>query len=375
MDCFGTPPETRATLITAAIVAPVVVTFCTFAVLSGISDRKIDVWKSARALALTLFTLAAPCTFFTVYIWSIVRNHNQGKVSRIYPLTVDGELRFSVWLTRVYSKKVGADYAHILRTYDVESGTELATVRVSPRHYDEDFRIYPPAGNRAWAYGHKDGLKLLDLAEAQVIADEDALLERMSVFGGSISFTPSGDPHDPTTNSVLVRAADGSQFRVNDTLGVVAAPRGSGYNTPGRQDRPWEFVQARGSMGYLIRNLESNRASTEPELLHPEFIEELNTHSGASDRIWVAHKSTHFGDFVWLATCFDSTGRDLNTISLGQVSGSADVVPIAVVTRKEEMLLLISQLAKTHVTREPVTLVGLKTDPKTAEIRGCIRYF
>ncbi len=375
VDCFGIAPETRATLITVTVMGSIITAFCAPALRSAIGEKRFNPWKTIRGLGLTALALAVPGTFFTFYIWTVVRNHNQGTIRQIYPVTVDGRLRFGVWLTRVRSMKVGAHYTHILRTYDADAGTQFGMIRISARHYDDDYRIYPPAGRRAWAYGAKEGLKLLDLAEPRIIANEDTLVERLAVLGGAVRFSRVRCPHDPATNSVLLRAPDGGLLRVDDTLG--AKPVGGDACDAATEGTriPWQLIRARGSEGYLVRSLKSGSVSTKPEMLHPEFIEELTDCPPHLDKVWVAHKSTLFGDFVWLATCFDSAGRELNTIDLGAISGRADVLPIAVMSRNHETLLLVSGLAATHVVKQPVTLVGLRVEPLTAQVKGCVRYF
>ncbi len=58
--------------------------------------------------------------------------------------------RVTVWATRMYSKKTGADFEQLLATYDLESGELLSSVQIDERFRSDDFRLDWDHGNRAW---------------------------------------------------------------------------------------------------------------------------------------------------------------------------------------------------------------------------------
>ncbi len=303
---------------------------------------------------------------------------DRGGVRKVFIMKTDQGTRLTVWTTRIYSKKVGADYDQLLATYDVGTGERLSNVLIDKRHSSDDFTIYWDHGSRAWGYRKETGIKLLDLERAQVLATEAELLKNNPQLGGKISLDTHSDRFNTENNALHVKAGDGRLYRLN-TDGTVTPDVESLYRTSDK--RGWEFAgnwrfdTLKNEQGYHVHSLKAPCSRESVALLKPELIQELNRDVRAKEKVWVIHRSALFDKWELLLSLMSGDGREHKRVNLSKAFSGRAVKVIGTYTDDKEVLILLASGTSRHASVEGFTLSIMRMDRTSGDELGSVEYF
>jgi hypothetical protein len=320
---------------------------------------------------------AAMGTYF-FGIGNIFRSFNYGGVKEVYILPSGDTSKLSVWSTRIYSKKVGANYEQLLTTYDLKSGKCHGSVQLTKRHYSHQFYIFRASGEKAWSYYEREGIKLLDMAVPCIIANEETILAKNPSLG-SLKLRFHDNVYDPSTNSLYAQAADGRMYQLKADLSATPAayvPSDKGSNKgKWKFNHNWYFQKLKDNMGKHAHTTGTKCAPEAAILLEPELIPELNFALSTKEKVWVTHKSSIIGSYEPLISYMSGDGKEHSRINLREITGYEQVKTLYTYTKDKEVMIFVSS-GKTHFDDvHGFTLIGLRTDAETGKLLDRVTYF
>ena len=307
---------------------------------------------------------------------SVLRSaYDMGGIRRVFVVAADGRPRLAVWCTRIYGKRIGADYAQYIRTYDLTTGECRGSVTAAEKNASDDFRLYRSGKNTAWGYGRIDGLRLIDLAVPQVIADYERLLQRNPILASGFKVEDAIGEGDALQRGLYVRSAGRRLYQIKDDLSMLEVNR-IPVDADGRRERSlkenWHFLPVEGTKGMHVLAEGSHLAADRGAfLLEPEFISELGDPVGADRhhaRIWVTHKSALLGEYALLLSYVNSDGTTLKTINVSELVPGEALNIIGTVCSGGEILILVGAGHSSRITILGFSLSVLHTDARTGDL-------
>ncbi|MFH1873575.1 MAG: hypothetical protein ABH859_00100 [Pseudomonadota bacterium] len=339
---------------------------------ANLSEKKSKKWTFIfLALLCLIGSLIGTSKFLNLY--------NQGGLKEFFILDAQGRPQLTAWLTRIYSKRVGADYDQRLETFDLMSGKRLATTQIVDKYYSNEYRLFKPFANKAWGYNRKVGIQLLDLTKPEVIADEEKILQLNPKLGDKISLYRGDNVYDPINRDLYVVGADNKTYRLDMDLQAVAAQKipehDIDYDAVWRFTKDWYFDYVKGSLGRQVHKQGVVLAADSAVLLDPEFVPEINPLVKRKDKVWLAHKSAIIGNYDSLISYIDSDGQELNKINLPELFKKQEPKVLATLTRDNDILIFVGIGQTHHASIKGFSFNAIRVDKETGKILDEIKYF
>ncbi|MBN2496651.1 MAG: hypothetical protein JXR96_18825 [Deltaproteobacteria bacterium] len=298
---------------------------------------------------------------------------DRGAIREVFAFrTAGGSERLAVWMTRVHSKRVGADYEQRLYTYELASARPVGMLELSGRRSSDDQVFYWSGGDKAWSYGAQTGLVRIDLARPGIVARAAEIRKKTTAMKGRLRPYSRGDCFDARTGALYIEDDGGELFELSPELEARPVDRPS-VSSRGHESR-WRFQRAPHSLGRCLLVRKGPCPADSATLLEPKIVAEL----GAADpeRIWVAHDSGLFERPERLISYLDADGRQLGRINLVSLLEDEDIEALAVYSREKDVLIFAGAGKSRLVTRaRGFSLFGLSVDRESGELTGKKKYF
>jgi hypothetical protein len=318
-----------------------------------------------------------PLLFITIFITflgllfgarALSSYYFDGEIQELFILNGSKTARLCVRFARPNTRRgITVNYTHRLKTFDLLSGNFLGRLEMARATPNFEYSIYGPFGARAWGINSTTGLQLLDLAKPALIADEAEILAKNPQLGKKIRFVFVDNIYDPDKHSIQAIAPDSRYFRITPDLKAVQIKRYSRPYSP--RVKYWLFSWVPGAKRQTVRHRYASGVATAKsvELISPKMVGELNPQELGRKKAWVTHRSSSQKDSDLLLSYVDEHGQELIRINLSQLLKGKKVTAINTYSRKDEVLLFVSQY--------DITLSALRTDPNNGKILGRIDYF
>ena len=280
--------------------------------------KRYDLPESAFKI-LCLLAVAASLFLTSLVTSSLGEGSDLGKIRRLFAVPGPDGPRLTLWLTRRYGKRVGADWNQNLATFDLATGERLGLVKLVDRHGDDEYAIHRISQTRAWGLRESKKVQFLDLVSPAVLSS------------GKLSDVPKDD-----------------------------------LRTPDLPPDPWRFDPLKDSMGKHARRQGAESSPHPVILLDPEFIPGLDTGAVSPEKTWVRHRSALLGDSDPLISYVDEGGAELMRLALMDFVDDRNAEATHTLTLNEEVLVFVSR---------GDSLIALRTRRDTGEFLGVIRYF
>jgi hypothetical protein len=333
-----------------------------------IVDKLIDRF-APESIRRPLFFIAVLAAFWGMLLGAgALRYHFiDGKIEELFILNESGAPRLSVRFSRPNTRRgMTYSYTHRLKTFDLLSGKLLGRLEMGNKVHGQEYTIYGPFDARAWGINSSTGLQLLDLSKPAIIAGEAEILEKNPQLGKKIRFVFVDNIYDPAKHTIQAIAPDGRYYRISPDLATVKIEHYSRPYSP--WIKYWSFSWVPGAERKTVRH---RYAGGQPlgkkvEMISPKMVEELNPEELARKKAWVTHRSSSGRDYDLLLSYVDEHGVELNHINLTRMLKGKKVMAINTYSRKDQVLLFVSQFG--------ITLSALRTGPNNGKILGRIDY-
>ncbi len=306
------------------------VAFCSLARWAEVRFR-MSAKAGAGMIAVAVFSAGISLFALMFYVPDYL---NDGRIRNIYVVDKYNDTRLVVWFIRQDTPAGMTEvYSHRLKSFDLHTGKQCGRLTLSRRYPFDDYHIYGPFNEFAWGYTGQKGMTFLDVFEPEVVADQQAILERNPVLGDRVRLWTGRNAtrFDSVTFGLYVYTAGGDIYRIDPDLKA----------TP---------------IGAIDRNLPHVKETCAVCRQESRFIDLSKARSG-----WVydgASKDNLRFD--------DQSGQTLNTIDVHALFGD-DTYLYAAVRVGDEVWLF--------ATMKRFFLSAVRTDSGTGEILGKIDYF
>lgn len=182
-------------------------------------ERRLKLSEQSKKILIIAGAFGTFFLFFFLFI--VIHNHyNVGAIKRIYVFQAGDQTRLVVWSTREDLAGAGqiTFYSQRLKSYDLATGKLMSSAYLSRKYYMDDYKMYGLFNGKAWGYGRKSGVSLVDLFNTRTILDEKEILKRDPRLGKAIRIFSGTRPFDPRTNELLVTALDGRTYWISPAL-------------------------------------------------------------------------------------------------------------------------------------------------------------
>jgi len=308
----------------------------------------------------------------------LLSSYDHGGIKKLYIVKAEQELTLSVWFTKKYSQKVGADYDQKLMSFDLFTGAPHGSVVMVQRDHSDEYKIYWTSGAKAWGVSQKEGVQLLDLEAPKILATEKELLthnpdlKTIQPYSGDTIF-------DTKTDELYIKVANNYIYKLKKDMSAVLVNiipvSEASDNREWKSIKNWSFYKLKDSMGRHA-HLEGVKCSPQSAtLLEPEYIAELNTEIISRNKAWVLHKSAMLGDYDSLISLISSDGVEHHRINLAKIFEDHIAKAIYTYTTDDEILVFISRGMTSQSSVLGLTLTALRTDASTGKLLDRIDYF
>lgn len=305
--------------------------------------------------------------------------HDMGGVRKMFVLPTQSESRLAVWCTRIYGKRLGADYEQYIRTFDLMTGRHLGSVRIDAKYRSDDYQLYWPGGNKAWGYRKGPGVMLVDLTAPQIIADNARIVKQNRVLDSGFTLKRYIDAYHRDRTGLYVQSADGRIYQLGEDLSaerVTDLPAEVNLKPEWAFAKHWNFYPLKTSKG---KHAHIKGARCNPEksvtLLEPRYLPESNFSVTQKERTWVQHRSAQLGEYDWLLSYMEGDGTVLNTINVSRLIRGEPLKIISTHTLDSVILIFISAGGTSRSNILGFSLAAFLTDARTGEYLRTISYF
>lgn len=309
-------------------------------------------YNLSKKILIVLVIITVPPLLFFSFTNIILDPYHQGVVRELFIFDDDDKTLLSVWLTRIHTKRFGANFEQRLQTFDLESGQSLGTIEMVKKHYSNDYQFYWDKESNAWGYQPKttkqsEQVHHINLVKPELIETSDNL--------------PQSKP----------TIKEGWPLRI-------------GYF----EILNWKFQSISQNIGKNLIGPGGKITDESSILLEPNFIEELNTKEEIKNKIWISHKSAILGDYEQIVSYIDSNGQEINKINLselfemGKIEFNCEnknicdgiIQTVATYTYDNEIFIFITRGENFMSSDSGFTLTAIRTDKETGKILGQIDY-
>lgn len=305
--------------------------------------------------------------------------YDHGGIKKFYVLPSDSGPILSVWCTRIYPKRVGADYDQHIRTYDLATGESTGSIQIDQKYFSDDYRLYRAEGNLAWGYRKGLGLMLIDLQIPKIVASNDAISQQLSHLGDELKFEAFRDAYDPNLTGLYLNSGNGRFYRLHEdfsTSQVTSLPVGVDKKQEWTFTHNWYFDPLKHSLGKHAHT-QGTGCDTENSitLLDPDFIPEKNYAITNKEKVWVTHKSTILGDYDLLISYMSGDGIEHSRINVSEIINGDDLKVLSTYTIDKFVTIFISTGDTFRAIIKGFSLSALRVDASTGELINIIHYF
>ena len=303
---------------------------------------------------------------------ALTSGHNQGGIQKLFILDDQQPIQLTLWLTRIHSKRVGANYDHLIKTFDLESGRPGGMAMMVDKHYDSEYYIYRESGEHAWGKSGHTGIQYLDLRTPRVIYN-DELIQLNPRLKQGFDMTDEYNRIDPVTGGLRIETKDRMHFQIDPDLKLK--PPALNHKSPEPIPRTkWYFHRVKGSLGYNLHAGDTAPSQESALLLKPEVIEELNPKEIFDTARWIAHPSALYDIGEPLISYISADGTLINRIELKSIINKK-ARGLNTYSTDTHVYVFITSGETFHANIKGFTLMALKTDKVTGEIVKQIEFF
>ncbi len=298
---------------------------------------------------------------------------SDGRITWLVRLEDGKEKRLLVWFTRVDEVNMTVEYSQRLKSFELESGRLRGKLDLADHYFRNDYRIFAPLrGNRAWGYSGQNGLKLIDLFQPKVLADEKEILDQNPILGGAIRLL--NHPFEPRLDGLRVSGNRGEIFILTPDL--QARPIESVRFPERRQTQippsghQWVFNTMKGSRQKTVHLKGMTLAEKAVGLIRPKIVPRYDTSLLRLDKVWVAHRASSDRHSPLSLSYLEANGRELIRIKLWEIWGKS-ARPYTVMLDEGRMFVFVVR----DYAGYGFSLYALQVDPETGKILKKIEYF
>jgi hypothetical protein len=300
-----------------------------------------------------------------------MNKYDQGGIQKLFIIDGQEPIQITLWLTRIHSKRVGANYDHLIKTFDLETGQAIGAAKMVDKNYSSGYYVYRTTGEHAWGQCQHTSIQYLNLKKPQVIYN-DELIQINPKLRQGFEVAPY-NTIDPVTHGIRIVTKDGMNFQIDPDL--TLKPVYHNHKAP-EQNIPekWYFHTIKGNLGYKLHAENSALSKQSSLLLKPEFIEELNLKETFDSARWVSHPSALYDRGEPQISYIAADGRQLQQINLKDIINKK-AQAIYTYSTDRYVYVFVTSGKTFHANIKGFTLVALKTDKVTGEILKKIQYF
>jgi hypothetical protein len=321
-------------------------------------------------------TVATACILAALFgsffgLGALLDEHDQGGIQKLFIVDERPPVQITLWLTRIHSKRVGASYDQLIKTFDLESGRILGVAEMAKKCDDGAYSVYWNSGGHAWGRSRHTGVQYLDLKTPRVISEGELIgLNPRLRQGFEVD---AAHTIDPVTHGLRIITNNRVPFQIDPDLKLKPVARHHAASVRAAPTK-WHFRRPKGTLGYNLHAGDAAPSKQSALLLKPEVIEELNPQETFDRARWISHPSALYGTGEPLISYIAADGRQLEQIRLKTVINKK-ARAICTYCTDRYAYVFVSSGKTLYADIKGFTLVALKTDKVTGEVLKKIRYF